>query len=1743
MNSGLLPTALATAFRRALLCLALALLPLLAPRASADVPETIRPVAAGLGSFNYWTTTAFANTLTSSSAWLEFGVGEWGTGVFFFDANHTPNPQFNSRGLPQYLNAGKKLRVLLWPYNVQPASQPADWPKRGMTGYGKWVVTWVGDADIRLQGATFVAAESSGAATGRLVNGRRVYQMGAANPSGHVTIEEINAAVGLSDLKVWLPDPANPTAQSLETSGRFWHPAFLRNLAGMEFGSIRFMDWGSTNASPQRDWSDRRLPDHVFQSGVLHRRAPATGFAGDRRTGVAYEHMVRLSNETGRDLWLCVPHLATDDYMLQLARLIRFGSDGVNPYTGPQADPVHPPLDPSLRLWLEYSNEIWSNGTSFPQGNWAEAQAIAAGLGGGNVGKARFNARRSSQLWSIFQTVFGGSERIVRVGALWTGSAEYTNHHMAELAAYGPTLTPAVEPDVISPTTYYGNGIQDWAYEQANLQRASAERSWFHIDSDFVHNTSTGATRPVSKPITDPYWTGPKLEQDLAATFGEWKRRIFSGSTIGGGGFDTTGVQGGFDATLATRVFNTFGRHLPLVSYEGGPSLYTDYLDGGDVRDDGITNFITILNRRPGFEEIYRIQLNMAQAKGLVTHGLFVDVAASGKYGQWGHLDYLDQPHEDAPKWMAVKRWGDEMLRLRNPLNPLGAVPSFTTPGTLPQGAHLQPYSTDIVATGGDVAPGSALEWQIVGSLLLPGLSVGPVPGDPTRYRIQGTPQLGGWSFVYLRVNDDDGDAAWKVFSLYSPGGPGVLVESAFAGPTNASSLPYTTAQALDSARISWSGIVRGAVNQSGGGSATGTDGRGVRIDADDGALRFSLSQGTTYEADSTLASALTDNEYLAFTVTPLAGQPLDLRGAEFQFTWERLEFHSPRAFAIFTSVGGFTEGAQLYTSPRISGTNTPSTVTIRLPATTAYADLAAPVQFRVYFYGSQYGSTARLHGVKLTRNLEDAPADPAPPAFAADPFSRPAATAESAYSGTLLGAATDPNGDTITWSKTAGPAWLLVAADGVLSGTPSAADLGANTFTVRATDPGGLHSEAALAIQVLAPPVATPAFHPAPGAYAGPVTLALSTATAGASIRYTTDGSTPTATTGTPYSAPFLVSATSTVRALAYKTGSADSPVASATYTISGGSGSGAFLQNGTGDIVINAENFGGQTLNGDSKSWSVASSVSGYQGSGYVTTSDTGAGSPGWGSGARLDYPVRFSSTGAGTYYIWARVRAPDATGNEAWIGMDGTRVGSNAANGRLNAGTTYNTWVWVLHGTTITATNDQERTLNLQRYEDGLLVDKLVLTRTSTLTGNADPVESARLQSAVATVAATPAPGLYTGSVQVSLVTGTSGASIRYTTDGSTPTATTGTLYSGPFTLSSSATVRALAYKSGSADSAVTSFAYTVQAQSALAFAQAAYAVDETAGQVVLRVNRLGGATGAVSVNYATADLTATAGEDYAARSGTLTWADGDSAEKTITIPILDDSLHHEDQEQFTVTLSSPVNATLASPSVATVSILDDDTNAPPLLVRVAPAAGPVSIPAGEPLTVSYTVQDDGAEPPSLQWGKFSGPGLATFADPADASTTVTFSEPGVVVIRLTVQDGLHTVQDDLTITVTPSFAGWIVAHPAFADLAPALLAPDSDPFGTGVPNLLVYALDLDPRSPHPTVVAGVSGEKLRISFLRARSELTYRVEASSDLVSWTVLAVNPGAVGQTVQVEDDPPPGAVRRFLRVRATAPL
>jgi hypothetical protein len=112
-----------------------------------------------------------------------------------------------------------------------------------------------------------------------------------------------------------------------------------------KFSVVRFMDLLGTNGSNQQNWTDRKLPADWNQQAPL-----------------SYEYMIELCNQANVDCYLNIPMQASTDYVTKLAELFKYGSDGVNPYTSKQQNPVYHPLNSNLHLYIEYSNEVWNSG-------------------------------------------------------------------------------------------------------------------------------------------------------------------------------------------------------------------------------------------------------------------------------------------------------------------------------------------------------------------------------------------------------------------------------------------------------------------------------------------------------------------------------------------------------------------------------------------------------------------------------------------------------------------------------------------------------------------------------------------------------------------------------------------------------------------------------------------------------------------------------------------------------------------------------------------------------------------------------------------------------------------------------------------------------------------------------------------------------------------------------------------------------------------------------------------------------------------------------------------------------------------------------------------------------------------------------------------------------------------------------------------------------------------------------------
>ncbi len=110
--------------------------------------------------------------------------------------------------------------------------------------------------------------------------------------------------------------------------------------------------------------------------------------------------------------------------------------------------------------------------------------------------------------------------------------------------------------------------------------------------------------------------------------------------------------------------------------------------------------------------------------------------------------------------------------------------------------------------------------------------------------------------------------------------------------------------------------------------------------------------------------------------------------------------------------------------------------------------------------------------------------------------------------------------------------------------------------------------------------------------------------------------------------------------------------------------------------------------------------------------------------------------------------------------------------------------------------------------------------------------------------------------------------------------------------------------------------------------LAFTTASNSVSEAGTNIVLSVVRTGSSIGAIAVNFATSDGTATNGVRYIGTNGVLPFADGQTS-NTIVVRVINDNLVEGDQT-FNVTLSGPTaGAQLLSPSTQVITVIDDDS----------------------------------------------------------------------------------------------------------------------------------------------------------------------------------------------------------------------
>ncbi|MCU0244707.1 MAG: chitobiase/beta-hexosaminidase C-terminal domain-containing protein, partial [Acidobacteria bacterium] len=316
---------------------------------------------------------------------------------------------------------------------------------------------------------------------------------------------------------------------------------------------------------------------------------------------------------------------------------------------------------------------------------------------------------------------------------------------------------------------------------------------------------------------------------------------------------------------------------------------------------------------------------------------------------------------------------------------------------------------------------------------------------------------------------------------------------------------------------------------------------------------------------------------------------------------------------------------------------------------------------------------------------------------------------------------------------------------------------------------------------------VAAPLLSPGPGTYSAAMDVALTTATLGASIRYTTDGSTPSETAGTLYMAPVRVDATLTIKAVAFRTGWTTSPVSTGLYTIRPLAATPAFdpapgTYHDAQDVAMSTATSGASIRYTTDGSTPTATAGTLYTAPVHIAANTVLR-------AAAFGTDLTTSIVAWGQYVIGPAVTAPAfAPPPGAYEGPQDIVLTSLTAGASIRY--------------TTDGSEPSETVGTLYAAPVRLLATRTLKALAFRAGWDASPVTSGlyTISTLVAAPVFAPPPGTYDEAQEVAITTTTAGASIRYTTDGTAPTASLGTVYTGPVAIAETLTLRAVAYRAG-------------------------------------------------------------------------------------------------------------------------------------------------------------------------------------------------------------------------------------------------------------------------------------------------------------------------------------------------------
>lgn len=478
-----------------------------------------RPAAINLTGIVDWSTElVFTDAFKQSRNWIAHQAapgGDWSSGVNIpLGANGYPLeiPYTDGNHPPQAIRT-----LMLW-------DAGAHYPG------GAYRLIAEGAGQIRLWGAatgTFTCPVDT------LVTVNPVQQGGIA-----LEIERSEAANPVKNIRFIYPDYVDTYQHQTFTD------AFLDFV--QDFQAIRFMDWSKTNFSPVMEWGDRSSKDYFTQTLA---------------SGVAWEYIIELCNLLEKDPWICIPHLADDEFIENLAILFRDN------------------LDPSLTIYLEYSNELWNSG--FQQNHDVADLAAQIGYTGQPWERTwKYTAKRSADIFKIFEDNFGSAARLYKIIPSQAANAWLSNQIVTffEDPQYNPNQVSA---DGLAIAPYFGGSVANDIIDQGRLQDISIPEILEAMDSTLP---TVFAWMDETKQVADDH-------------------------------------------------------NLDLISYEGGQHLVAI---GTNVNNNALTNKLIAANRHEGMYHLYCKYFDYwYEITGGDLFAIFSSHGTPSKWGSWGIKEYM----------------------------------------------------------------------------------------------------------------------------------------------------------------------------------------------------------------------------------------------------------------------------------------------------------------------------------------------------------------------------------------------------------------------------------------------------------------------------------------------------------------------------------------------------------------------------------------------------------------------------------------------------------------------------------------------------------------------------------------------------------------------------------------------------------------------------------------------------------------------------------------------------------------------------------------------------------------------------------------------------------------------------------------------------------------------------------------------------------------------------------------------